>query len=73
MMRTKEEILQELPTDLSEIEKYEGSNNIECRVRVGTLETLLDIRDILAEVFLDEETRKKWDEQAKVMARKKGI
>ena len=48
-MRTKEEILQKLPTDLSEIEKYEGINNLECRVRVGTLEALLDIRDILDE------------------------
>ena len=45
-MRTKEEVLQKLPTDLTEIEKYEGSNNIEVRVRVGILEALLDIRDL---------------------------
>ena len=50
-MRTKEKILQKLPTDLSEIEKYEGINNLECRVRVGILEALLDIRDILDGYF----------------------
>ncbi|HDY88487.1 MAG TPA: hypothetical protein ENH82_10320 [bacterium] len=69
-MQTKEELMGEKniiqPKDMNKNEAFDAD------VKMATLEVLIDIRDIFAEEFLDEETRKKWDEQGKNMARKTG-
>ena len=47
-MRSKEEILGEfMGKELREIAEYTGFDKMEVKVRAGTLEVLIDIRDIL--------------------------
>lgn len=64
-MRTKEEILGEyIGKELREIAEYTGFDKMEVKIRAGTLETLLDIRDILAKAYTEkEENRKRWQRQ----------
>ena len=54
-MRTKKEVLSNLPTELKELEEYKGWDHVEVRVGIATLETLLDIRDILSSKSSNEE------------------
>ena len=54
MMKTKEEILRPLPAVFTDIiESSENIGRLEYRIRIGTLEALLDIRDILDEAYTE--------------------
>ena len=49
-MRTKEEILRPLPAEFTDIiESSEDIERLKYRIRLGTLEALLDIRDVMVD------------------------
>ena len=50
-MRTKEEILTDLPKNRKDWEKHYGYDNLEANLHGAMLEVAIDIRDILAEAF----------------------
>ena len=52
-MRTKEEILGDLPKNREDWEKHYGYDNLEANLHGAMLEVAIDIRDILAENLED--------------------
>ena len=50
-MKTKEEILKDLPKNRKDWDKHYGYDNLEANLHGATLEVLIDIRDVLTSLY----------------------